>query len=112
MWGLGEKGRPRTLFSDRFQLGGPFSVRSFRANSLGPRDGGKRFFPSFICLTPTPHCRRFDRWTTPLLSGDQCYFKLARKTAVACQVTWVGECWTTRWSQSRLVFAFPGKCPS
>ncbi|KAG1735590.1 surface antigen-domain-containing protein [Suillus paluster] len=26
-------------FSDRFQLGGPLSLRSFRANSLGPRDG-------------------------------------------------------------------------
>ncbi|KAF8484102.1 surface antigen-domain-containing protein [Gautieria morchelliformis] len=29
----------RGLFNDRFQLGGPFSVRSFRGNSLGPRDG-------------------------------------------------------------------------
>ncbi|KAH9477732.1 SAM50-like protein SPAC17C9.06 [Psilocybe cubensis] len=29
----------RTLFSDRFQLGGPTSVRSFRANGMGPRDG-------------------------------------------------------------------------
>ncbi|KAG6820519.1 hypothetical protein H0H93_015992 [Arthromyces matolae] len=28
-----------SFFSDRFQLGGPFSVRAFRANSLGPRDG-------------------------------------------------------------------------
>ncbi|KZV68356.1 mitochondrial protein [Peniophora sp. CONT] len=28
-----------TLFPDRFQLGGPQSVRSFRQNSLGPRDG-------------------------------------------------------------------------
>jgi outer membrane protein insertion porin family len=27
-------------FSDRFQLGGPLSLRSFRANSMGPRDGG------------------------------------------------------------------------
>ncbi|KAG2032420.1 surface antigen-domain-containing protein [Suillus americanus] len=26
-------------FSDRFQLGGPLSLRSFRANSMGPRDG-------------------------------------------------------------------------
>ncbi|KAI0031947.1 surface antigen-domain-containing protein [Vararia minispora EC-137] len=26
-------------FPDRFQLGGPTSVRSFRVNSLGPRDG-------------------------------------------------------------------------
>ncbi|KAF8582575.1 hypothetical protein K439DRAFT_1635230 [Ramaria rubella] len=30
---------PETLFSDRFQLGGPFSVRSFKGNSLGPKDG-------------------------------------------------------------------------
>ncbi|KAF8880024.1 surface antigen-domain-containing protein [Infundibulicybe gibba] len=35
LWGLS---RP-TLFSDRFQLGGPISVRAFKANSLGPRDG-------------------------------------------------------------------------
>ncbi|THH19607.1 hypothetical protein EW146_g1596 [Bondarzewia mesenterica] len=27
-----------TLFSDRFQLGGPLSVRMFRANAMGPRD--------------------------------------------------------------------------
>ncbi|TFK41579.1 surface antigen-domain-containing protein [Crucibulum laeve] len=31
-------GKP-TLFSDRFQLGGPTSIRSFRANSMGPCDG-------------------------------------------------------------------------
>ncbi|KAJ7033195.1 surface antigen-domain-containing protein [Mycena alexandri] len=35
LWGLN---RP-TLFSDRFQLGGPSSVRSFRPNAMGPRDG-------------------------------------------------------------------------
>ncbi|KZT22770.1 hypothetical protein NEOLEDRAFT_1137574 [Neolentinus lepideus HHB14362 ss-1] len=35
LWGIG---RP-TLFSDRFQLGGPTSVRMLRANSMGPRDG-------------------------------------------------------------------------
>ncbi|KAI0318083.1 surface antigen-domain-containing protein [Amylostereum chailletii] len=28
-----------SLFSDRFQLGGPNNVRSFRTNSMGPRDG-------------------------------------------------------------------------
>lgn len=28
-----------TLFSDRFQLGGPMSVRAFKPNGLGPRDG-------------------------------------------------------------------------
>lgn len=36
LWGFSSP----TLFSDRFQLGGPASVRSFKANSLGPRDGG------------------------------------------------------------------------
>lgn len=47
LWGLpgasvddDEKRRSTTLFSDRFQLGGPTSVRSFKANGLGPRDGG------------------------------------------------------------------------
>ncbi|KAL0580908.1 hypothetical protein V5O48_001102 [Marasmius crinis-equi] len=29
----------QSLFSDRFQAGGPLSVRSFRQNGLGPRDG-------------------------------------------------------------------------
>jgi len=28
-----------SLFPDRFQLGGPVNVRSFRANSMGPQDG-------------------------------------------------------------------------
>ncbi|KAH9924208.1 surface antigen-domain-containing protein [Fomitopsis serialis] len=36
LWGL--DGRP-VPFSDRFQLGGPMSVRMFRANGLGPQDG-------------------------------------------------------------------------
>jgi len=36
LWGLGPG---KTSFSDRFQLGGPTSVRNFRANSMGPRDG-------------------------------------------------------------------------
>ncbi|KAJ7484514.1 surface antigen-domain-containing protein [Mycena latifolia] len=35
LWGL----RGPTLFPDRFQLGGPSSVRAFRPNGLGPRDG-------------------------------------------------------------------------
>ncbi|KAH9922450.1 surface antigen-domain-containing protein [Amylocystis lapponica] len=35
LWSLG---RP-VPFSDRFQLGGPVSVRMFRANGMGPRDG-------------------------------------------------------------------------
>ena len=29
-----------TLFNDRFQMGGPFSLRSFKYNSMGPRDRG------------------------------------------------------------------------
>ncbi|KAI0825955.1 surface antigen-domain-containing protein [Irpex lacteus] len=32
-------GEKPTLFSDRFQLGGPSNVRMFRTNSMGPRDG-------------------------------------------------------------------------
>ena len=36
LWGLNKP----LLFSDRFQLGGPTSVRSFKANGLGPHDGG------------------------------------------------------------------------
>ncbi|KAJ6571994.1 surface antigen-domain-containing protein [Mycena capillaripes] len=35
LWGLNGP----TLFSDRFQLGGPMSIRSFRPNGMGPRDG-------------------------------------------------------------------------
>jgi outer membrane protein assembly factor BamA len=38
-----------SYFSDRFQLGGPLSVRSFRANSMGPRDGRRC---SLISLAP------------------------------------------------------------
>ncbi|KAF7323698.1 Bac-surface-Ag domain-containing protein [Mycena kentingensis (nom. inval.)] len=34
---LGLAGKP-TLFSDRFQLGGPSSIRSFRTSGMGPRD--------------------------------------------------------------------------
>jgi Omp85 superfamily domain len=34
---------------DRFQLGGPTNIRMFRANSLGPRDGGpSRLILSFL----------------------------------------------------------------
>ncbi|KAL0958293.1 hypothetical protein HGRIS_000440 [Hohenbuehelia grisea] len=35
LWSLGKP----VLFSDRFQAGGPISVRMFKANGLGPRDG-------------------------------------------------------------------------
>lgn len=38
LYPLGLSGK--TLFSDRFQLGGPFSIRSFKNNAMGPRDGG------------------------------------------------------------------------
>ena len=41
----GDDGTAPTL-SDRFQLGGPTSLRMFRANSLGPRDGGAPFSSS------------------------------------------------------------------
>ena len=37
LWSLAQGGG--TLFSDRFQLGGPTSVRSFKTNGMGPRDG-------------------------------------------------------------------------
>lgn len=51
LWGLGENGA--TLFSDRFQLGGPTSVRSFKVNGLGPRDGGACTYPCYTqCITP------------------------------------------------------------
>jgi outer membrane protein assembly factor BamA len=39
----GDDGTAPTL-SDRFQLGGPTNLRMFRANNLGPRDGGAPFF--------------------------------------------------------------------
>ena len=38
LWHFGGK----SCFSDRFQLGGPVSVRMFRSNGMGPRDGGER----------------------------------------------------------------------
>ncbi|PVG00819.1 hypothetical protein CPB86DRAFT_728922, partial [Serendipita vermifera] len=37
LYALGSK---PTMFSDRFKLGGPINVRSFKYNSLGPRDNG------------------------------------------------------------------------
>lgn len=36
LWHFGGK----SCFSDRFQLGGPVSVRLFRQNGMGPHDGG------------------------------------------------------------------------
>ena len=39
--------------SDRFQLGGPTNLRMFRANSLGPRDGGA------LILSSSPHSLAF-----------------------------------------------------
>ncbi len=48
----GDEGTAPTL-SDRFQLGGPTNLRMFRANSLGPRDGGTPFF--FLFRLPTFH---------------------------------------------------------
>ena len=43
IWPLAEK---PLFFSDRFQLGGPSSVRMFRMNCMGPRDGGTRSIPN------------------------------------------------------------------
>ncbi|ETW75963.1 hypothetical protein HETIRDRAFT_461096 [Heterobasidion irregulare TC 32-1] len=45
-------------FSDRFQLGGPLSVRMFRANAMGPRDGsdavgGDVYWAAGLNLTST-----------------------------------------------------------
>jgi len=41
----------RSHFSDRFQLGGPLSLRSFKANGMGPRHGGiSKFFGRGILL--------------------------------------------------------------
>ncbi|KAF8804775.1 hypothetical protein BYT27DRAFT_7106989 [Phlegmacium glaucopus] len=47
LWSLAQGGK--TLFSDRFQLGGPTSVRSFKTNGIGPRDapdslGGELYY--------------------------------------------------------------------
>ncbi|KAJ7054448.1 surface antigen-domain-containing protein [Mycena amicta] len=53
LWGL--NGKP-TLFPDRFQLGGPSSVRSFRLNALGPRDD--RLPSSLTSLSPRRLTRR------------------------------------------------------
>jgi len=59
LWSLANGGR--TLFSDRFQLGGPTSVRSFKTSGMGPRDGsdsvgGELYYSagaSFISDVPT-----------------------------------------------------------
>ena len=43
------------LFSDKFQLGGPTSVRSYKVNGLGPHDGGRlitTFLKDHFMLTP------------------------------------------------------------
>jgi len=42
LWSLAQGGR--TLFSDRFQLGGPTSVRSFKTSGIGPKDGRQYSF--------------------------------------------------------------------
>jgi outer membrane protein insertion porin family len=48
-------------FSDRFQLGGPTSVRSFKQNGLGPRDGGEYIHCTSSSYTDT-HCSRLNWW--------------------------------------------------
>lgn len=47
---IGLGGKP-TLFSDRYQLGGPTSVRIFRPNTMGPKDSGE----SPPSTSQTPH---------------------------------------------------------
>ena len=50
-----------SLFSDRFHLGGPTSVRSFRMNGLGPRDNNDHIGGDLVAaagmslLTPIPY---------------------------------------------------------
>ncbi|KAG8935261.1 hypothetical protein FRC02_008396 [Tulasnella sp. 418] len=39
MYSLSQDPRAKTLLNDRFHLGGPLSVRMFKQNGLGPRDG-------------------------------------------------------------------------
>lgn len=41
-----------TYFSDRFQLGGPASIRMFRQNSMGPRDGRASYLSFFVLFHP------------------------------------------------------------
>jgi len=55
-----------SYFSDRFQLGGPLSVRSFRANSMGPRDGRK----SQTCALGIFRTLMTTRHTADSLGGD------------------------------------------
>ncbi|GAA5826820.1 hypothetical protein JCM11251_002906 [Rhodosporidiobolus azoricus] len=66
-----------SLFSDRFHLGGPTSVRSFRPNSMGPRDsadyvGGDAFYAlGASLLAPFPFIKKEKRgswWETNLRS--------------------------------------------
>lgn len=59
LWSL--SGTGETYLSDRFQLGGPHSVRAFKVNGLGPRQdgdsiGGDLLFANAISVsTPVPH---------------------------------------------------------
>lgn len=48
-------GSQQTMFSDRFRLGGPMNIRSFKFNSLGPRDqsdyvGGDAYWAAGVSL--------------------------------------------------------------
>ncbi|GAA94490.1 uncharacterized protein L969DRAFT_68833 [Mixia osmundae IAM 14324] len=53
------QGRP-SLFSDRFQMGGPTSVRMFKMNSMGPKDNGDyiggdlHWSAGYSLMTPIP----------------------------------------------------------
>ena len=55
-----------THFSDRFQLGGSTSVRMFRNNSMGPRDGGERLHSPF----PEPHRNSLRPYVADSLGGE------------------------------------------
>ena len=66
--------------SDRFQLGGPTNLRMFRANSLGPRDGGAPFFSFFRLPTFTKIT-----WLHPSLFLLRNYSRLAgRRFVLGC----------------------------
>ena len=56
-----------TYFSDRFQLGGSTSVRMFRNNSMGPRDGGERFCSPFFTV---PSRNSLHPYTVDSLGGE------------------------------------------
>jgi outer membrane protein insertion porin family len=61
-------GKP-TLFSDRFQLGGPASIRMFRQNSMGPRDGRASAYLYSLERLLTPH--QSTRWVETFIGQPE-----------------------------------------